>query len=116
MWSSFLGRVPHLTSSIIGVEKPNIFPPFESGPWPPCGSHTASNEPPQPCRVQAIASRFSEVSEILGDILSMFFAPREPVTLIKLNDLYSRLKKWRAQLPADMDAKSKALPSVLGLQ
>lgn len=116
MWSSFLGRIPQLPSAIIGINKPNIFPPIESEPWQPYSSRTIPDEPPQPCRVQAIASRFCEVSEILGDILSMFFLPKKRVTLNKLNDMYSRLKKWRAQLPVDMDAKSKALPAVLGLQ
>lgn len=116
MWSSFLGRIPQLPSAIIGIDKPNVFAPIESEPWQPYSNRAVSDEHPQPCRVQAVASRFCEVSEILGDVLSMFFAPKERVTLARLNLQYSRLKTWRGKLPADMEAKSKALPSVLGLQ
>lgn len=124
MWSSFLGRIPQLPSAIIGINKPNNFPNIESELWQPYSSRTTPDQPPQPCRVQAIATRYCEISEILGDILCMFFLPRERVTPNKLSDLYSRLKTWRGQLPEDMDVESKAymdvkgkaLPSVLGLQ
>lgn len=104
-------RIPQLPSSSIGVDKPAIFPTIENESWQPI-----SDEPPQPYRVQEIATRFCEVSEILGDILSLLFSPRERMTLSKLNTLYSRLGGWRARLPEDTETKNKALPSVLGLQ
>lgn len=116
MWSSFLGRIPQLPSAIIGINKPENIPNIESELWQPYSSRTSPGQPPQPCRVQAIATCYCEISEILGDILCMFFLPREQVTPIKLSNLYSRLKTWRGQLPEDMDVESKALPSILGLQ
>lgn len=116
MWSVYLGRVPQLPSTIVGISKPNIFPPIESEPWQPYSDHGVSYGAPQPCRIQAVAIHLAEVSEMLGDVLTLLYAPKERVTLQILNTMYSRLKEWRAQLPEDMWPKPTSLPSVLLLQ
>jgi hypothetical protein len=116
MWSIFLGRVPQLPSTIVGISKPNILAPIESEPWQPYSDHGVPYGAQQPCRIQSVAVYFAEVSEILGDVLTLLYAPKERVTLQILNATYSRLKDWKKQLPEDMAPKSGSLPSILLLQ
>jgi len=116
MWSVFLGRVPQLPSTIVGISKPNVFPPIESELWQPYTDHGVSHGTPQSGRVQRVAIYFAEVSEILGDVLTLLYSPKQRVTLQILNATYSRLKEWKAQLPEDMAPKSTSLPSMLLLQ
>ncbi|RPB05323.1 hypothetical protein L873DRAFT_1758261 [Choiromyces venosus 120613-1] len=113
MWSMFLGRIPQLPSTIVGVSKPSVFPPIESELWQPYTDHGVPHGTPQSGRVQGVAIYFAEVSEILGDVLTLLYSPKERVTLQILNATYSRLKDWKAQLPEDMAPKSSSLPSAL---
>ncbi|KAI5776297.1 fungal-specific transcription factor domain-containing protein, partial [Geopyxis carbonaria] len=133
-WSNYMGRMPQLPSSMVTVPKPDVFPSEDSDNWVPYTDSGISIAHAQPSRIRAIARQISLLCEISNDILLVFYNPtptptppaasaaraaeqpparRQAAQFKKLAELFTRLEDWRKRLPAELDAREKALPSAL---
>lgn len=61
-------------------------------------------------------SHFSMLSEVVNDMLFMFYAPTERFTSKKLLDFYVRLQRWDKGLPPSLTIRSYPTPQLLLLQ
>lgn len=91
---------------------------IELKPWK---MHTEQDVPIDPETKQAshvnrVLHHFSLLSEIVNDMLFMFYAPRELFTSKKLLDLHTRLQRWYKDLPPSLIVTSHATPQLLLLQ
>lgn len=61
-------------------------------------------------------THFSTLSEVVNDMLFMFYAPTERFTSKKLLDFHIRLQRWRERLPPSQSLTSYPTPQLLLLQ
>lgn len=77
----------------------------------------------QPSRTRAVALHISELCEISGDLLVVFYHPaamEKPLAkqseLRKLSDIHTRLEGWKKKLPKELEPKEGQLAHVLVMQ
>ena len=67
--------------------------------------------PEQDCLFQQ-----SSLTELLSEMLVLFYAPRERLSSRKLLDLYTRLQAWHKKLPKSLHLSDQSPPNVFQLQ
>ena len=60
--------------------------------------------------------QYSALSDIVNDIIFMFYAPRERVTSAKVLEFHERYKRWFKNLPEGFQLRAATTPHVLMLQ
>ena len=126
-WSNYMGRMPQLPSEMVTVPKPEVFPNEDSDNWVPYTDEGAIDNA-QPSRIRAISLQISILCEISNDILLVFYNPTPATSspaakplnktsisseFKKLGQLFSRLEKWKKNLPLELEARGGSLPSTL---
>lgn len=73
-------------------------------------------ETEQASHINRVLHQFSLLSEIVNDMLFMFYASRERFTSKKLLDLYIRLQRWYKVLPTSLAVTRNSTPQLLLLE
>ena len=113
-----IGRISQLPRTAINVEKPNVLAQLESKLWIPYTDYGPGNIPDadQPGYSHTLLYQFSLLSEIVNDVIYMFYAPRERFTSKKLLDFYNRYTRWFGNLPPTLRLRDVTMPHVIVLQ
>jgi len=122
-WSSYLGRLPQLPTSLITVPKFVVFPDEESASWVPYTDSGFMQARAQPARTRAVALQISALCEISSDLMRFFYNPSDmdkprgkQAELKMLSEVHTRLESWRRDLPAELEPKEGCLSSILTMQ
>jgi len=120
-WAICIGRISQLPRTAIRLEKPTLIPNLESTPWKPHGTPNYDggwSELEQPSLKYSILLQCSILSEIVDDIIHLFYAPRDRITSRKLQLYHEKLQQWYIQLPSGLRIRESGptLPQVLTLQ
>lgn len=128
-WSNYLGRMPQIPREIVTVPKYEILPAEDAKNWTSYTDTGNGFGNSQPGRTRAVGLQISELCEISGDILMAFYCQnpttavpgqketkKEARDLIKLQELWLRLEKWKKELPTELLAREGGLPPVLLMQ
>ncbi|KAF1992921.1 pathway-specific nitrogen regulator [Amniculicola lignicola CBS 123094] len=119
-WSNYLGRMPQLPSSIITVQKFDVFPVEDADIWSAYTDSGFNQAHAQPSRTRAVALQISKLCEISSDLMNFFYNPIDmdkakgkAAELKKLSEIHQRLETWRRELPKELEPKEGGLPNML---
>ena len=105
------------------MPKIDVFPEEDAAAWSPYTDDGFKLESTQPARTRAVALQISQLCEISGDLLIQFYHPiqlEKPIgkaaELKRLGEIHRRLEAWNKNLPAEMEAREGALPSIMLMQ
>ena len=117
-WSICIGRISQLPRAAVNVEKPSVLAQLESEHWVPYTDFGLGNTPhaDQPGYSHTLLYQFSLLSEIVNDVIYMFYAPRERFTSKKLLHFYNRYTRWFTDLPQTLRTRDVTMPHILVLQ
>ena len=117
-WSYSIGRISQLPRTAINLELPNVLDQLDTKLWTPYTDLTVGGIPDadQAGYTHALLYQFSVLSEIVNDIVCMFYAPRDRFTSKKLLDFNSQYTKWFNNLPQYLWLQEVTIPHVLMLQ
>ena len=122
-WSNYLGRLPQLPLSSMGVPKFDVFPNEEAELWSPYTDSGLDDALGQPSRTRAVALQISALCEISCNLVSYFYNPTrlekpssKQAELAKLSELHTRLEAWRKSIPKEMEPREGQLPNILVMQ
>ncbi|RPA81159.1 hypothetical protein BJ508DRAFT_414997 [Ascobolus immersus RN42] len=126
-WSNYLGRMPQIPREIVTVPRYEVLPAEDAKSWSPYTDTGNGFGNSQPARTRAVGLQISELCEISGDILMAFYCQnptlavptshketkKEAKDLIKLQEIWLRLEKWKKDLPVELLPRDGSLPPVL---
>lgn len=120
-WSICVGRISSLPRAAIRLEKPGLTQHLEYRPWKPHGLPSWDGIRENlflPSHKYSVLVQNSLLSEILNDILSMFYAPRDRITSRKLQYYHEKLQAWFNNLPETLliNENRPTTPQVYALQ
>ncbi len=120
-WAICIGRISQLPRTAIRLEMPTLIPSLESTPWKPHGTPNYDGGPSQleqPSLKYSILLQCSLLSEIVDDIIHLFYAPRDRITSRRLQLHHEKLQQWYMQLPENLSIQENGptLPQVITLQ
>jgi hypothetical protein len=120
-WSIAIGRISSLPRTAIRLEKPTLIAKLENTPWKPYGTPTydrGSSELAQPSMKYSVLLYCSILSEIVDDIIHLFYAPRDRITSRKLQLYHEKLSQWYTDLPPNLLIRENepTLPQIITLQ
>lgn len=120
-WCVCVGRISSLPRAAIRLEKPGLMQHMELRPWKPHGLASWDGMREElflPSHKYSILVQHSLLSEILNDILHMFYAPRDRITSRKLQHYHEKLQTWFKNLPETLhiNENGPTTPQVYCLQ
>jgi len=120
-WSICVGRISALPRNAIRLEKPCLQDHLEGKVWRPYGDPNLDGLAPgleQASLKYTTLLYTSTLSEIVDDVLHMFYAPRDRVTSRKLLQHHEKFQNWYKSLPDVLRIRESGptLPQVLSLQ
>jgi hypothetical protein len=65
---------------------------------------------------EAFLYQQSSLTELLSEMLVMFYAPRERLSSRRVLDLYAKLQTWHKKLPGGLHLTDQSAPNVFQLQ
>ncbi len=68
------------------------------------------------CYEQELLYQQSSLTELLSEMLVIYYAPRERLCSRRVLDLYTRFKNWYKQLPDTLKLSENCAPNVFQLQ
>lgn len=112
-----LGRLSQLPRLAADVETPSLRVQTESPTWRPyVESNLATNaSAEQPSRAHLFKRQVSLLSELAGEMVNTFYAPREIFTSRKLAAMYQQFQTWYRDLPEAFHLANTTLPHVIVL-
>lgn len=121
VWALCVGRISWLPLAAIRLEKPGVLAHLEERLWKPHGilkQDTDLSSLEQPSLKYTVLIHNSMLSEIVNDIIHMFYEPKDRVTSRKLQVHHERLQAWHNNLPECLRIKASGatLPQVFTLQ
>ncbi|KAF2461739.1 fungal-specific transcription factor domain-containing protein, partial [Lineolata rhizophorae] len=117
IWSLCIGRVVQLPRHAIEIEKPGRVADGDAQPWRPyydesgAGDSRAGDGPP----ANEFAFQLSHLSEIVNDLVHMFFAPKDRLTARKVGECYAKFKAWSDRLPTSFQLGSRPSAHLIAL-
>ncbi|RMZ69473.1 putative pathway-specific regulatory nit-4 [Pyrenophora seminiperda CCB06] len=113
VWTIVMGRISQIPRAAITLDKPIL----EETPGPPKAFPTTSHNPAGIITTRLFLQEFTSLSELVNDNNYMFFAPKEPLTSLKLLDCYRKYQEWYKRLSPAMrlEGKKEAEPHILVL-
>jgi hypothetical protein len=100
----------------IEIEKPNQ--PSSATQWQLYNDDVREATPDtvRPCYGQAVLYQQSSLTELLSDMLIIYYAPRERFCSRRVLDLYTRFQDWYKQLPNILHLSKLCAPNIFQLQ
>lgn len=121
-WAVCAGRISFLPRNAMCIEKPSLSQPLESKLWRPHGGVGSLVSPlselQQPSHKYGLLVQISLISEIMDDIIHMFYAPRDRITSRRLQLHHKKIKTWYENLPEDYAIRKvgPTVPQIITLQ
>lgn len=120
-WSICVGRISALPRNAIRLEKPCLRDHLEGKVWRPYGDANLDGVSPgleQASLKYTTLLYVSTLSEIVDDVVHMFYAPRDRITSRKLLQHHEKFQTWYKNLPDVLRIRETGptLPQVLSLQ
>jgi hypothetical protein len=105
-----------LPRAAIEIEKPNE--PSSVVHWQLYNDdyREATPDTLRPCYEEQVLYQQSSLTELLSEMLVIYYAPRERLCSRRILDLYTRFQLWFKQLPSTLHLTDKATPNVFQLQ
>jgi hypothetical protein len=115
-WSVCVGRAAMLPRAAVEIEKPNQ--PSSITQWQLYSDdhQEATADSFRPCYEQQVLYQQSSLTELLSEMLVIYYAPRERLCSRRILDLYTRFQSWYKQLPATLYLTKQSAPNVFQLQ
>jgi len=109
-----MGRISQLPRAAITLDKPIL----EETPSPPKAFPETLHAPTGIVTTRLFLQEFTSLSELVNDNNYMFFAPKDPLTSLKLLDCYRKYQNWYKRLspPMRLEGKREPEPHILVLQ
>lgn len=114
-----MGRISSIPRTAISLSKPiaeNEAEPSEWTPYTDSSDLIKSGLPIWNGHNTLFLRQVSLLSELVNDMIYMFFAPRERFTSRRLLDMYAKYKSWYKSLPKSMRLQGSPPPHVIILQ
>lgn len=116
-WSVCIGRVSQLPREAITIDLPKNV--HSNGTWQAINDETRYNQTPRlRCDDAQFLHYFVKLSEIVGELITMFFAPppRTRMTSGRVRSFHQQLERWYKKLPPSLHLSDKMPPHIYILQ
>ncbi|KIW05354.1 uncharacterized protein PV09_03870 [Verruconis gallopava] len=114
-WSICSGRVAMLPRAAIEIEKPKRTAHVTEWQLYDDEHRNAESKVLYSCCEDEMLYQQSSLTEILSELLVIYYAPRERLSSRKILDMYSRFQTWHKRLPSSMRLSEKSPPNVFML-
>jgi hypothetical protein len=111
-----IGRVSQLPRAAIGIDKPKDVDTLDTWVLYTDKCLDGVDVPFWQCSRNQFLLRLSNLSEVVSDMVHMFYAPRERLNSRKFLDKYHRYQSWYKGLPDVLRLDDAAPPHVFTLQ
>ena len=114
-WSLCAGRVAMLPRAAIDIEKPNEATTVRQWQLYTDEQREATPTYMRVSHDQDALYQQSSLTELLSEMLVIFYAPRERLSSRRVLDLYARLQTWHKKLPSSLALTAQSAPNVFQL-
>lgn len=116
-WSVCIGRVSQLPREAIAIDLPEDG--HCSDTWQAINDKSRYNQPAVlRCNDAQLLHHFVKLSEIVGQLITMFFAPppKTRMTSARVRSFYQQLERWYKKLPPSLQLSDQTPPHIFILQ